>query len=95
MTRARWTALLIATIVLAASIVAATLLPDPWWIKGLYDAADGDEALSLVWEKAPATEAAGLTPVLISLLLVLPWLQLLWQHQSFSLASSSRAPPRS
>jgi hypothetical protein len=30
------------------------MVPDPTWIAGLYDGADGDEILVLVWDDTPA-----------------------------------------
>jgi hypothetical protein len=38
------------------------LVPDPTWIGGFYDGADGDEILLLVWDGAPA--AIGSPPAL-------------------------------
>ena len=93
MTRWRWSALLAVAIVVGASVAAACLLPDPWWIKGVYDAADGDDALSLVWEQAPATAPGALALLTVSAASLPAWRAPLSKDRSFPLASSSRAPP--
>ncbi len=39
---------------LYASVTVASMLPDQTWIAGLYDAADEDTLLLLVWDQTPA-----------------------------------------
>ena len=34
------------------------MVPDPTWIAGLYDGADADEILLLIWDGTPAVVAA-------------------------------------
>ena len=91
--RGSFVALLMAAVLLGASFAAAAMTPDPWWIKGLYDGADGDEALSLVWEQAPAMEADALVLVAVTWAMLLHAQPLHSQAQSSGLASASRAPP--
>ena len=45
--------LLLLTVALCAPMVAASTLPDPIWIGGLYDNGDEDAVLALVWEQSP------------------------------------------
>jgi hypothetical protein len=40
-------------VVLWAPAAAAASVPDPTWIGGLYDGADGDELVALVWDQSP------------------------------------------
>ena len=40
--------------------MAAIVVPDPTWIGGLYDGADGDEAVTLVWDHSSAVVPAGI-----------------------------------
>ncbi len=54
MTRRRELTVLLALVVLWAPAVAASSVPDPTWIGGLYDGADGDELVALVWDQSPA-----------------------------------------
>jgi hypothetical protein len=41
-------------VALWAPLVAAANVPDPTWIAGLYDGADADEILLLIWDGTPA-----------------------------------------
>jgi hypothetical protein len=50
--------LLLVLLVGLAPIVAAANVPDPTWIAGVYDGADGDEMLALVWDQTPAVAPA-------------------------------------
>jgi len=43
--------------VLLAPIAGAAMVPDPTWIAGLYDGADADEILLLIWDGTPAVVA--------------------------------------
>jgi hypothetical protein len=45
-------AFLVATAILGP-LAAAASLPDPTWIRGMYDGADSDDLVALVWELAP------------------------------------------
>ncbi len=47
---------LLVLVVLSAPAAAASSVPDPTWIAGLYDGADGDELVALVWDQTPAVE---------------------------------------
>lgn len=60
MTRRRGLVLLLALVVLAAPAAAAASVPDPTWIGGLYDGADGDELVALVWDQSPAIDPPAL-----------------------------------
>jgi hypothetical protein len=52
-------AILIAlAVLLLAPIAGAAMVPDPTWIAGLYDGADADEILLLIWDGTPAVVAA-------------------------------------
>ena len=57
MTRRQGLVLLLALVVLAAPAAAAASVPDPTWIGGFYDGADGDELVALVWDQSPAIDA--------------------------------------
>lgn len=61
--RRRAVALVLVLAAFLAPIVAAIVVPDPTWIGGLYDGADGDEAATLVWDHSSAV-----VPVSIALL---------------------------
>ena len=52
--RRRLVALVLALAAFVAPMVAAIVVPDPTWIGGLYDGADGDEAATLVWDHSSA-----------------------------------------
>ena len=52
-------ALVLALTAFVAPMVAAVVVPDPTWIGGLYDGADGDEAVLLVWDHSAAVVPAG------------------------------------
>src|SRR5207244_13582410 len=41
-------------LVVLAPVIAAADVPDPTWIGGFYDGADGDELGALVWDQSPA-----------------------------------------
>jgi hypothetical protein len=45
-------AILFTTLVVAAPVLAAANVPDPTWVGGFYDGADGDEVLVLVWDQS-------------------------------------------
>lgn len=45
--------LLLVVLALSASFIASASLPDQTWIGGLYDGADDDTVLLLVWEQCP------------------------------------------
>ena len=50
----RWLVVLLLAVAVGGPLVAATSLPDPTWIAGMYDDGDADSVLALVWEEAPA-----------------------------------------
>ena len=52
--------LVLLLVALAAPVLAAANVPDPTWIAGVYDGADADEILALVWDQTPAAMAADL-----------------------------------
>lgn len=58
MTWRRWLRLSLTLVVLGAPVAAAASVPDPSWIGGLYDGADGDELVALVWDQSPGLEAS-------------------------------------
>lgn len=45
-----------------APVVAASMVPDPTWIGGFYDGADGDELATLNWDRAAAVPVAAEPP---------------------------------
>jgi hypothetical protein len=49
--------LVLATVLLVAPAVGATMVPDPTWIGGMYDGGDGDEVAILMWDRT-----AGVVP---------------------------------
>ncbi len=51
--RAGFVTVFVALVVLAP-VIAAADVPDPTWIGGFYDGADGDELGALVWDQSPA-----------------------------------------
>jgi len=60
------TVVLIVTVLAILPIAAGASLPDPTWIAGLYDAADGDDVVALVRETA--AQGHGPTYRLVALL---------------------------
>ena len=59
----RLVALVLVLAALVAPMVAAIVVPDPTWIGGLYDGADGDEAATLVWDHSSAVVPASIALV--------------------------------
>ena len=53
-----WVILTLAMAVLLAPVGGAAMVPDATWIPGLYDGADGDEVLALVWDNTPAVASS-------------------------------------
>jgi hypothetical protein len=53
--------LVLALVAAAAPAAAACSIPDPTWIGGVYDGADGDEIVALIWDQTPATSSP--TPI--------------------------------
>ena len=49
--------LAVAFVALLAPIAVAAMVPDPTWIAGVYDGADADEILILLWDGTPAVAA--------------------------------------
>jgi len=47
----------LALVALLAPITVAAMVPDPTWIAGVYDGADADEILILLWDGTPAVAA--------------------------------------
>ncbi len=59
----RWQSALVvflAVVTFSGPITAAIFVPDPTWVPGLWDGGDGDEAVSLVWDRS-----SGTTPVVV------------------------------
>jgi len=56
--RAIWTSLPVVMVLILLPAVAFASPPDPSWIAGIYDAADGDDIVSLVYETSAANVAA-------------------------------------
>jgi hypothetical protein len=56
----RLVALVLVLAAVIAPVLAAANVPDPTWIAGVYDGADADEVLALVWDQTPAAVAAAL-----------------------------------
>src|SRR5262244_2572223 len=48
---------IVVTLMLLPTIAFATP-PDPWWIAGIYDGADGDDIVTLVYETSGSNAAA-------------------------------------
>ena len=93
----RWPRLLLlvlALIAVAAPAASAALVPDPTWIGGFYDGADGDEILLLVWDGAPA--AVGSPPALCgpAATTLAPAARGKSVAARLACAADSRAPPR-
>jgi hypothetical protein len=53
-----WVILTLAVAMLLAPVGGAAMVPDATWIPGLYDGADGDEVLVLVWDNTPAVASS-------------------------------------
>jgi hypothetical protein len=45
--------ILVAALAVSAPVIAAANVPDPTWVGGFYDGADGDELWALVWDQSP------------------------------------------
>jgi hypothetical protein len=54
----RLAAAIVVLVALLAPVFAAAMVPDPTWVAGLYDGADADEILLLIWDGTPAVVAA-------------------------------------
>ncbi len=97
MTRGRSSRLLIFLLLgaaLSAGLVAATVLPDQTWMSGLYDAADEDAVLLLVWDQTvPIVDVSVVTHQSVSIALVLPLAP--WLAASPGTTADSRSPPLS
>ncbi len=91
MTRVAAVALVL--VALLAPLVAAANVPDPTWIAGLYDGADADEILLLIWDGTPAVAVT--PPALLEPRATVPATPAAVARATFSLprAAASRAPP--
>jgi hypothetical protein len=58
----RWLLLALLAPVILAPVVAASMVPDPDWIGGWFDGADGDEISALVFDRTVAIAVPVLTP---------------------------------
>jgi hypothetical protein len=47
------------------SLIAASIVPDPTWIAGVYDGADGDEIAIIIADRLSATPPADVTLVAV------------------------------
>ena len=47
---------------LIAPVVAASIVPDPSWIGGFFDGADGDEVAALVFDRSEAVAVPVVAP---------------------------------
>ena len=61
MRRATFASLAIAVALILLPVIAFATPPDPWWIAEIYDGADGDDIVTLVYESA-GIEAASTRP---------------------------------
>ena len=59
MGRSAGLAILFAALAVVAPLIAAAHVPDPTWVGGFYDGADGDELCALVWDQSPALVVDG------------------------------------
>ena len=90
-----WVVLTLGVAVLLAPVGGAAMVPDATWIPGLYDGADGDEVLALVWDNTPAVASSLAAPdAPVGTLLDLP------RHCPTPIAAvappaACRAPPQS
>ncbi len=57
-------AAMLAVVTFFGPITAAIFVPDPTWVAGLWDGADGDEAVSLVWDRSSSTVPVVAMPAL-------------------------------
>ena len=84
--RAGFVTVFVALVVLAP-VIAAADVPDPTWIGGLYDGADGDELGALVWDQSPALPFDTVT-------LALPFPAPAWPLHQDSSPTRERSLPR-
>jgi len=91
--RAAGPALLTALLVLGAALLAAGEVPDATWVAGLYDGGDGDGAVLLLWDHAPAAVPDIVLPVPAPSGTVTPALSGLPPARPLAPASDPRAPP--
>jgi len=78
---------------LLGPIASATIVPDPTWIAGVYDAGDGDE-VAILWEHTPGIVPAVTVPLTAASRL-LPDVPVLPAFVSRPLPRfTSRAPPQ-
>jgi hypothetical protein len=87
-------AVVLSLVAFLAPVAAATIVPDPDWIGGFFDGADGDELAALVWDRSDA--APPTLPVVLVLLCValIAAPVVMPTPPGFVPAASSRAPPR-
>lgn len=89
----RWWIVLVAMVLALIPVLAAASPPDPAWIGGIYDAADGDEIVTLIGDQASSHVVAG-----YAIRQPLPLPQALHQMepctaQGFSMQRLTRGPP--
>ena len=91
--RVKSTLLAVVLVRILLSVMAFASPPDPSWIAGIYDGADGDDIVMLVYETT-ATSAPSSSPMLpLSCLPGLSTTKLIFTLFESSCAEGSRAPP--
>lgn len=58
----RWFRFALLVPVVFAPVLAASIIPDPDWIGGFFDGADGDEIAALVFDRSEAIAVPQLVP---------------------------------
>jgi len=89
----RLAAAVLVFIALLAPMVAAANVPDPTWIPGMYDGADADEILALVWDGAPALASHAPWLVAPHAVVLPPSAVVRLSPPRFARPAVSRAPP--
>ncbi len=89
----RWWIVFVAMVLALIPVIAAASPPDPAWIRGIYDAADGDQIVTLIADQVSSHGVAGYAicpppPLLLALHQTEPF-----TAQAFSVQPLTRGPP--
>jgi hypothetical protein len=86
-------AVLVVLVCVWTSLVAASIVPDPTWIAGIYDDADGDEIAIIVSDRLSATPPSDVVLVAVSVPRPVPPSLDLPVRAVLGHPSESRGPP--
>ncbi len=96
MARVSWprsVALVAVVLGLWTSLIAASIVPDPTWIAGIYDGGDGDEIALVAGDRLSATPPSPVSLVVVALRVSLTPSGAAPLRAAAVRSSESRAPP--